>query len=99
MTISTPRNPTTSATQRAVPIGSFRNTSEASAANSGAEKLIAVALASGIMLNAISSRVCEVNCDMLRSTWARRPARVEHGQPGGRQGEGGEQDRARRTRG
>ena len=28
------------------------------------------ALASGIMLKAISSSVCEVNCDMLRSTWA-----------------------------
>ena len=50
--------------------GSFRNTSEASAANSGAEKLIAVALASGIMLYAISRRVCEVNCDMLRSRCA-----------------------------
>jgi hypothetical protein len=34
----------------------LQNTSEASVANSGAEKLIAVALASGIMLNAISSR-------------------------------------------
>src|SRR5256885_2212229 len=84
VTISTPKKPATSATQRAGPIGSFRNTSEASAANSGAEKLIAVALASGIMLKAISSRVCEVNCDMPRNTCAvgrrvRRTARPRLG--------------------
>ncbi len=55
------------------PTGSLsRNTSEASVANSGAEKLIAIALASGIMLNAISSNVCEVTCDMLRMHDGRR---------------------------
>ena len=42
-------------------------------ANSGAEKLIAVALASGIMLKAISSSVCEANCDRLRSSMRARP--------------------------
>src|SRR3954465_3590530 len=62
--------PTISATQRARPIDSFRKNSEASVANSGAEKLIAVALASGIIVKAISSSVCEVNCDIERITCA-----------------------------
>ena len=35
-------------------------------ANSGEEKLMAVALASGIRLKAISSRLCEVVCETAR---------------------------------
>ena len=99
MTISTPRKPTTSATQRAAPTGSFKKTSEASAANSGAEKLIAVALASGIMLNAISSSVCEVDCDMLRSTWALGRRVWSTAKPAVGSAKAENSDRARRTRG
>jgi hypothetical protein len=59
-----------SAIQRAPPTGSFRKISDARTANNGAAKLIAVALASGIMLKASSRRHCEVACDVLRRTWA-----------------------------
>ncbi len=59
-------------------------------ANSGAEKLMAVALASGIMVKAISSSVCEVNCDIERITCATGLAWVEHRDSGGRQREGRE---------
>ncbi len=44
---------------------------DASVANSGAEKLIAVALANGIMLKAMSRNVCEVAWEMLRAMWLR----------------------------
>ena len=44
--------------------------SEANVANSGDEKLIAVALASGIMLKATSRRLCEQVCDTPRIAWA-----------------------------
>src|SRR5581483_5727761 len=70
VTINTPTKPTNSANQRAAPTGSLRKISEASVANSGAEKLIAVALASGIMLNAIRSSDCDVVCDAQRIRWA-----------------------------
>ena len=70
VTIKTPRKPTTRAMARAGPTASFRKIAEASVANSGEEKLIAVALASGIMLKAISSRLCEVVCEALRSRCA-----------------------------
>jgi hypothetical protein len=40
---------------------------DATVANSGAEKLIATALASGIRLNAMTRNVCEQDCDMPRS--------------------------------
>ena len=92
VTISTPKKPTTSAAHRAGPTGSFRNTTEASAANSGAEKLIAVALASGIMLNAISSRRLRGELRHAAQHMRARPPRVQHRQPRGRQGEGGEHD-------
>ena len=42
---------------------------EASVAKIGAEKLIATALASGIMLNAIRRNVCEIDCDVPRNRW------------------------------
>ena len=99
VTISTPRKPTISATQRAVPTASFRKIAEASVANSGAEKLIAVALASGISVNAISSSVCEVNCDMPRSTCAPGRRVWNTAKPGGRQCERGEQDERNAARG
>ena len=70
VTISTPRKPITSAVPRAAPIRSLRKMAEASVANSGEEKLMAVALASGIMLNASSSRLCEQVCETPRMRWA-----------------------------
>ncbi len=60
VTIKTPRKPTTRTMARCRPIASFRKIAEASVANSGEEKLMAVALASGIRLKAISSKLCEV---------------------------------------
>jgi hypothetical protein len=68
--ISTPRNPTASAIQRFTPTGSFRKCSEASVANSGAEKLIAVTPAIGIRPRAMSCSVCETVCDTPRSRCA-----------------------------
>jgi len=60
-----------SAPQRTGPTASLRNTIDAMVANSGAEKLIATALASGIRLNAITRKVCEQDCDIPRTMWAR----------------------------
>ena len=47
---------------------SLSSSAEASVANSGEEKLMAVAPASGIRLNAISRNVCEQPCETERST-------------------------------
>ena len=44
---------------------------EASVANSGEEKLIATAPASGIRLNAMTRQVCDRNCENERRTWWR----------------------------
>jgi hypothetical protein len=64
--MSTPVRPTSSAIQRARPTTSLSTSAETRVANNGAEKLIAMALASGIMLNAISRKVCEKPCDTER---------------------------------
>jgi hypothetical protein len=70
VTIRTPRKPRSSAPQRTAPTFSLSTTADASVANSGAEKLIANALASGIRLNASTISVCAVPCDSARSRWA-----------------------------
>ena len=44
---------------------------ETSVVNSGAEKLIAIAPASGTRLNAMIRKVCEQNCENDRITWWR----------------------------
>jgi hypothetical protein len=44
------------------------SSAEASVANSGEEKLMAMAPASGIRLNAMSRKLCEQPCDTERST-------------------------------
>ena len=43
---------------------------DSSAAHSGAEKLIAMAPASGIRLKAITVKVCEIDCDSPRAMCA-----------------------------
>ena len=69
VTISTPKKPTRIADQRAIPTASFRKMMEASVAKIGAEKLIATALASGIRLNAIRRKHCEIDCEVPRNRW------------------------------
>src|SRR5258708_2174367 len=59
VTSNTPRNPTISAPQRTGPTVSLRNTTAATVAKSGAEKLIATALGSGIRLNATTRKVSQ----------------------------------------
>src|SRR5215472_9451306 len=71
VTISTPRKPTESALQRARPTFSLNSRIEAKVANSGDEKLIAIAPASDIMLKAMIRHDCEQNCENERSTWWR----------------------------
>jgi hypothetical protein len=66
--MSTPQKPTSSATQRAIPTFSLSSSAEMSTVNSGAEKLMAMAPASGIRLNAISRQVCEQPCESERMT-------------------------------
>ena len=51
---------------RTQPARSWSQKIETSAANNGAAKLIAVAPARGIRLNAISRQTCEIVCDMPR---------------------------------
>ena len=70
--MSTPRKPTSSAAQRVSPTVSLSSSAETSVANSGAEKLMAMAPASGIRLNAISRKVCEKPCETERMTWWER---------------------------
>jgi hypothetical protein len=70
VTISTPMKPITSAAARAGPTASLRKIAEARVANSGEEKLMAVALASGIRLKAISSSDCATVCETPRTRWA-----------------------------
>ena len=69
-TISTPEKPVSSTVQRAGPARSLSQRTESRAAHSGAEKLIAMAPASGIRLNAITVKVCEIDCDSPRAMWA-----------------------------
>jgi len=53
---------------------------EINADHSGAEKLMATAPASGIMLKAMTLKVCEIDCDRPRAMWApgRRVANTEN---------------------
>src|SRR5712672_472344 len=67
----TPKKPHRSAVQRAGPARSLSQTMDISAANSGAEKLIAMAPASGIRLKARTVKVCEIDCDSPRAIWSR----------------------------
>ena len=85
VTISTPKNPTRIADQRATPTVSRRKMIEASVAKIGAEKLIATALASGISENAIIRNVCEVDCEAPRSRWPLRRWVWNTARPGARQ--------------
>ena len=64
--ISTPRNPTSNTAQRVGPTFSCRKYAEASVEKIGEENMIAVTPASGIMLSAISSIVCEPTCELAR---------------------------------
>jgi len=66
VTISTPTKPISNAAQRAKPARSRSQTIDTNAANSGEEKLMATAPASGIRLKASSSESCETDCDMPR---------------------------------
>ena len=66
--MSTPQKPTSSAIQRAGPTVSLSSSAEMRAVNSGAEKLMAMAPASGIRLKAISRNVCEHPCETERIT-------------------------------
>ena len=65
-TSSTPRKPTTSAQARASPTFSFSHSAANKVANSGEEKLMATAPASGIKPNAMMIRLCAVACVALR---------------------------------
>src|SRR5215831_1002952 len=71
VTSNTPRKPMISAPQRTGPTISLRNTTDATVAKRGAEKLIATALASGIRLNAMTRKVCAHAWETLRSVWSR----------------------------
>src|SRR5262249_19582261 len=73
-TSSTPQNPTRSAPHRAAPAVSRRISAENSVANSGAEKLIATAPASGISPKALMMKLCAKAYVMPR---AARPSRGE----------------------
>ena len=92
VTINTPRNPTTSATHRAAPIGSLRNTSEASAANSGAREVDRGR--AGERHHAERDQQQRLRGELRHAAQhvGGRPARVQHGPAGGRQGECREQD-------
>src|SRR6266850_5786171 len=68
-TSRTPTKPMPSASHRAGPTVSLNSRAATTVANSGAEKLMAVALASGIRLKAIRMKVCEAHCETLRTTW------------------------------
>src|SRR3981189_601273 len=75
----TPKKPHRSAVQRAGPARSLGKTVNIGAQNSGAEKLIAIAPASGIRLKATTVKVCEIDCDSPRAIWSRglRVAKTE----------------------
>ena len=62
------------------------------AANSGAEKLIAIAPASGISQNAITVKVCEIDCDRPRARWSRGRRVANTASAGERQYDGGADD-------
>ena len=80
VTMRTPRNPISSTSQRTGPARSLSHKTESNADHSGAEKLMATAPASGIMLKAMTLKVCEIDCDRPRAMWApgRRVANTEN---------------------
>ena len=96
VTSSTPRKPTIRAPQRTAPTGSLRKTTAATVANSGAEKLIATALASGIRLNAISRKACELACDTPRIDVRAQALGAKHRKAGVRQDDEARADERRR---
>ena len=65
-TSSTPAKPTSSAAPRARPTFSFSQSAANKVANSGEEKLIAMAPAIGIRLSAIRIKLCAAVCVALR---------------------------------
>ena len=65
-TSSTPQKPTSSAVRRSLPTLSFSHSTAASAANSGDEKLIATAPASGIKPKAMMMQLCAMAWVVLR---------------------------------
>ncbi len=71
-TNSTPPKPTISAKARARPTFSFSQSAANKVANSGEEKLMATAPASGIRPSAMTIRLCATACVALRPTWSRR---------------------------
>src|SRR5260370_10402866 len=70
-TIGTRKNLSRGAVQRAAPARSLSQTTDSNADHSGAEKLMAIAPASGIKLNAMTVKVCEIDCDTPRARWSR----------------------------
>ena len=66
-TRSTPRKPTISAPQHTGPTTSLSRRIAAMVAKSGAEKLMATALASGIRLKAMTRKACEQDCETPRT--------------------------------
>src|SRR5438270_2769652 len=69
--MSTPTNPISKAVQRADPARSLSHSTDSSADHNGAEKLMAMAPASGIMLTARTVKVCEIDCERPRTRWSR----------------------------
>ena len=69
--MSTPTNPVSNAIQRAGPARSLSHSTDSSADHKGAEKLMAMAPASGIMLTARTVKVCEIDCETPRARWSR----------------------------
>src|ERR1700726_3421940 len=69
--MSTPKKPARSAAHRTGPERSLSHKTDSSADHSGAEKLIAMAPASGIRLKARTVKVCEIDCERPRAMWSR----------------------------
>ena len=80
-TKTTPAKPTASAAPRARPMRSFSQSAAASAAQIGAEKLIATTPASGISASATMNRLCAVPCATLRPRWAAKRCVRNTGNP------------------
>ncbi len=70
VTTSTPRKPTASADQRCTPTRSLRIRIDSSVVKSGAEKLMAMAPASGISLKAKKMLIIEQSCASARFRWS-----------------------------
>src|SRR5262245_21480851 len=70
-TMSTPKNPANRAAHRTRPARSLSQTTDRRPAHRGAEKLMAMAPASGIRANAITEHDSEIDCDSTGRTWSR----------------------------